>query len=79
MDATAQLRNFITGNFNIEDRDTFSDQTSLIETGIIDSLGIMKVLLFIERTFSFQVPEQDVVPEYFESIQALAAYLKAHL
>lgn len=79
MDATVQIRNFIKDTFIHEDLGAFSDDLSLVETGVIDSLGILKVLLYIERTFGFKVPEQDVVPDYFESVHAIAAYVNDHL
>ena len=51
---------------NLEDRDP------LIETGIIDSLGIMKLLAFLEETFSIHIPDREIIPENFESIEAIS-------
>jgi acyl carrier protein len=79
MDTTVQIRDFINETFLKDKGDQFfSDDVSLVESGIIDSLGIMKVLIFMEKTFGFKVPEQDVVPEYFENVNALAAYVDRH-
>jgi acyl carrier protein len=76
MDSKIQIRDFIKETF-LKDKANaiFSDDASLIESGIIDSLGILKVLMFIEKTFGFKVDERDVVPEYFENVKALAAYV----
>jgi acyl carrier protein len=51
---------------NLEDRDP------LIETGIIDSLGIMKLLAFLEETFSIHIPDGEIIPENFECIEAIS-------
>ena len=52
------------------------DQDPLIESGIIDSLGIMTLLAFIEEQFSIQVPGDDLIPENFESIFAITALVE---
>ena len=74
-----QIRNFISETF-LKDKSgqAFSDDISLVESGIIDSLGILKVLIFIERNFGFKVQEQDVIPEYFENVKSIASYVERH-
>jgi len=47
----------------------------LLNTGIIDSLGILRLVSFIEEHFGIQVPDQDVVYENFNSIKVLTEYL----
>ena len=79
MDATVQIRDFVRETFaEGAGNGTFSDDSSLVETGIIDSLGIVKMISFIETTFGFKVREQDIVPEYFENIRAIASYVEQH-
>lgn len=48
----------------------------LLGAGIIDSLGILQLVAFIEDRFNFQIPDEDVVFENFFSVEALANYLK---
>ena len=80
MSARDLIYNFITETFlSRNPSQDFSDDTSLIESGIIDSLGIIKTLDFIERQFGFKVPEQDVIPEYFDNIRTIASYVEQHL
>ena len=45
--------------------------TNLIESGVIDSMGIMKLLVFVEETFNLKVSDSDLVPENFESIDSI--------
>lgn len=47
------------------------DEDQLIENGIIDSLGIMSLLSFVEDRFSLQIPGDDLLPENFASITAI--------
>ncbi len=52
-----------------------TDQDLLIESGIIDSLGIMSLLSFLEERFSVQIPSEDLMPENFSSISSIAALI----
>ena len=49
----------------------------LLSAGILDSLGILQMVAFIEERFGYQVPDEDVVFENFVSIEALTNYLKS--
>ena len=50
-------------------------EDDLLSAGIIDSLGVLQLVGFIEERFGYQVPDEDVVYENFYSVQALANYL----
>jgi len=51
-------------------------EDDLLSAGILDSLGILQMVAFIEERFGYQVPDEDVVFENFFSVKALATYLK---
>ncbi|HBX68691.1 MAG TPA: hypothetical protein DEH25_04740 [Chloroflexi bacterium] len=53
-------------------------EDDLLSAGILDSLGILQMVAFIEDRFGYQVPDEDVVFENFVSIEALTNYLKAN-
>jgi acyl carrier protein len=52
------------------------DADSLIESGIVDSLGIQLLLGFIEKAFSLTVSDDELVPENFETIDAIAQFIE---
>jgi acyl carrier protein len=52
------------------------DQDNLIESGIIDSLGIMQLVAYLEDTFTVKVKDEDIVPENFESIDIITSYIE---
>ena len=56
-----------------------SDDTLLIEESIIDSLGIMKLLLFIEENYSIRIGDEELVPENFETPSAIASLLRTKI
>lgn len=49
----------------------FSDNHQLIDTGMIDSISIVKVIIFIEKNFGVSFNEDDMSPENFETLQAM--------
>jgi acyl carrier protein len=51
---------------------------SLIESGILDSCGIVDLLTFIEREFGLSIPDEDVTREKMGSIHKMAHYIATH-
>ncbi len=56
--------------------DDFSDDESFLASGLIDSLGIVQLVSFVERTDAMKVPDRDLVPDNFDSVAKLAAYVE---
>lgn len=48
-------------------------EDQLIERGMLDSLAILKTVTFCEERFGITIPDQDVLPDHFESVRAIAA------
>jgi acyl carrier protein len=57
-------------------RDSIDPDEDLLEQGIIDSLGVMTLTTFMEDTFGIQVSDEDIVPENFQSLNVLAAFVE---
>jgi acyl carrier protein len=49
---------------------------SLFQRGLLDSLGVIKMVTFCEETFGIEIPDHEVLPENFESVRALARLIK---
>ncbi len=49
---------------------------NLIETGMIDSLGIQKLLAYLETTFSIQIADDELIPDNFQTIEAISAFVR---
>lgn len=56
-----------------------SPQDDLLGEGIIDSLGILQLVAFIEERFNLAIADEDVVIENFQSVDALSTYVDNHL
>ena len=53
------------------------ERDSLIDTGVIDSLGIMKLVQFIERELRVSIGDDELLPENFDTITAIERLLDA--
>jgi acyl carrier protein len=54
-----------------------ADDTSLLETGVLDSLSLLKLMLFVQERFGIVVDDVDLVPEHFDSVDAICRYLRS--
>lgn len=67
----AQLREFVVAELLDGDDDDLTADTNLLALGIIDSLSMVSLRIFIERTFKVRVPD-DVQPEDFGTLTSMA-------
>ena len=64
-----EIRQFVTTNFLYgQDTGYLSDDQSFLETGIIDSTGVLELVAFLETRFSIAVADRELVPENLDSI-----------
>ena len=54
-----------------------SNDTSLLTGGILDSLSLLRLVVFLQERFQLTVDETDLLPENFDSVDAICAYLRA--
>ena len=51
--------------------------TPLLETGILESLGLLRLVVFIQERFGIVVDDLDLVPEHFANVDTICAYLRS--
>jgi acyl carrier protein len=54
-----------------------ANDTSLLESGILDSLSLLRLVIFLEERFGITMGDTDLLPENFASVNAICAYLRA--
>jgi acyl carrier protein len=70
------LINYIKREFLRDDPSTELDaETDLLLSGLLDSLGVMRLVGFIEKQFAISVPPQDVTIDHFMNVRTVAAYI----
>jgi acyl carrier protein len=71
------IRNFIKKNLvKKQEHLEINDQDNIIENGVVDSLGLIKMVNFLEEKFSLRLGDEDIVPENFESIESISILLE---
>ena len=67
-----EIATFIEKNLLGESRGiTISDTTPLIEDGLLDSMGLMQIVAFLEERAGVRVPDDEVSPDNFETVEAI--------
>lgn len=70
------LRSFVLDTFPASSLVSgFDDSTSFLDTGIIDSTGVLELVSFLEEQFDMTVEDSELVPENLDSIDNLVRYL----
>ena len=74
------IRQFLAENYLYRDNlDAIAVDDSFLANGLIDSMGILVLVTFLETTFDIQVAEEEIVPENMDSIAQVSAYLRRKL
>ncbi len=73
MSTRAHIRGFIVGSFFVDD---FSDQDSFLRNGIIDSLGMLELIAFLEKEFGIEIADAELVPENLDSLDKVCAFVE---
>ena len=76
MDYLNSVRHFVVENYLFGDGDSLKEDTSFLEEGIIDSTGILELVMFLEETFDMKIEDDELVPENMDSLQNIARFLE---
>lgn len=71
------IRRYILENFLFtDDESQLGDDASFLEEGIVDSTGVLELVMFVEESFGVSVDDEEILPENFDSVAQLAAYVR---
>jgi acyl carrier protein len=77
MDKKQKIREFIVETFLFgADDGQLEDGDSLLESGVVDSTGVLELVGFLEEEFGIEVKDEELVPENLDSIDNLAAFIE---
>src|ERR1051326_1552252 len=74
-----KIREFILRNLYYAEDSYIGDDDSFLETGVIDSMGVMELVTFIQSEFGVVAAQQEIVVENFDSIRKLADFVRKKL
>ena len=71
-----KIRNYILENFLFTDDQSALDvNDSFLEQGILDSTGILEVIMFLEEEFGIKVHDEEMIPENLDSVANLVKFV----
>ena len=77
MDYKESLKQYIQEEFVRKRGGEIKEDEDLLSSGVIDSLGILQLVSFMEEQFAMEIPSEDVVYENFNSIETMLSYLSS--
>jgi acyl carrier protein len=70
------IRDFIVTNFMFgQVGDGFTDEQSFLESGIIDSTGLLELVSFVEQRYGISVGDRELVPENLDSLRNISQFV----
>ena len=69
------MSEFIVENFLFGDGQQLQDDTSFMESGIIDSTGILELITFLEEKYEIKIKDDELVPENLDNLQNVARFV----
>ena len=80
IDILVSLRKFIKENFlHKAEVEVVGDDDPLLDSGIVDSMGILQLVNFLESQFGIELADEEIVPENFETMTHIAAFVGTKL
>lgn len=76
MGMEARIRQFIIGNFYVADASTLTAETSLLDSGIVDSTGVLEIIAFLEGEMGITVADEEMTPDNLDSIGKISHFVE---
>ena len=71
-----QIRQYVNENLLFgDDRIQYENDSSFLQNGLIDSMGVMELVAFVQSAFLIQVDPMEITPDNFDTVNKLAAYI----
>ena len=78
MSTEQKIRDYVLDNYLFtDDQNALKNDESFLDKGIIDSTGIMEVILFLEEEFGIEVEDEEMIPENLDSVNNIVNYIQA--
>jgi acyl carrier protein len=71
-----QIRAFVLEKFPQAKKKSLRDTDQLLESGIVDSLGILDLVAFLESGFQVHINDEELLPENFQTVEAIAQFVE---
>ena len=76
MDTKDLIKEFIENNYMVEFKEDFQETDSFLDNGIIDSTGVLELIVFLEEKFAIKVEDAEIIPANLDSFKNIENYIK---
>ena len=76
MDVKEDIIKFILGTFPMARKNRIGLEDSLLETGIVDSLGVLEIVNYLITELGVEIDEEDLIPENFENVVSIVKMIE---
>lgn len=74
-----KIRAFVIENYLFGEEGKLGNDDSFLESGIIDSTGVLELVRFLEATFAIKVFDEELIPDNLDSINKIVGFLYAKM
>jgi acyl carrier protein len=76
MTIAQEIRGFVVANFLFgQENAALTEEQSFLESGIIDSTGVLELVAFLEQRFGIAVDDRELLPENLDSISNVTRFI----
>lgn len=80
MSRLAEIKRFVLDEFAPDVRaDELADDFDLLDNGIVDSLGLLRLIAWVGERYDIEVEEVELTPDDFRSVEAIADFVGSHI
>jgi acyl carrier protein len=79
MNYKSEIKKFVLANLLFGDGADLRDDTSLLDSGTVDSTGVLEIIMFLEDTYRIKIEPEETVPENLDSIDRISEFLTRKL
>jgi acyl carrier protein len=70
-----KIANYIEENFIYDPDVNLDNEASLLDTGLVDSTGILEIVSFLEETFGITIEDEEMVPDNLDSVTKISKFI----
>ena len=74
-----EIRQYVFENFIVDDDEDFSDDESFLESGLIDSTGILELITFVEENYEIEIEDEEMIPDNLDGIAKVARFVASKM
>lgn len=74
-----EIQDFVVANFLFGEAAPLEDDASFLDTGVVDSAGVLELIDFLEGTYGIRIESNEMLPDNLDSVNRVNAFLKKKL